>query len=81
MNATRMINCGVCERTHEDIVSADCRSFKICPKCGDGYLTIGYGPQQVDHYAAHILTCDGDPSINVLDEDDRERLVAEEERS
>ncbi len=45
------VDCGVCGRTHEDLPVEDCRDFRVCSKCGDGYRR--------DHFDAHELSCDG----------------------
>ena len=50
----KWIECECCGRTHEyEPLDVDCRSFKICEKCGDGYHIFSYD----EHYAE----CNGYP--------------------
>lgn len=57
-NNTPMVDCGVCGLTHENKPHIDCRAFRTCPKCGDGY----------QHIEQHTPDCNGLPSLNVADE-------------
>lgn len=40
----------------------DCRQFHACPNCGDCYT--------LAHYSSHIATCTGQPSSNIIDEEE-----------
>jgi hypothetical protein len=62
----RMVDCGCCGRIHENLPGFDCRAFATCPKCGDAYLTLKYGPFGADHLGPHQAVCNGTPEIDYL---------------
>jgi uncharacterized protein (DUF983 family) len=72
-NFRPMVACGVCGRTHENYPHADCRAFKLCPKCGDGYLNHSLF-DKYNTLPAHMEICDGTPSANVKDEQSIEEV-------
>lgn len=72
MTDTEMVDCGCCGRTHENL-GLDCRAFRTCPKCGDGYAAIPTATS--DRFALHVEACTGEPSWNIVDEDEQEAAL------
>lgn len=65
-NVEPMVDCGCCGRVHQNLAFIDCRAFRTCRNCGDGY--------HFRLYEAHLQQCAGYASENIVDESAEEKL-------